>query len=193
MRSTVLATVFALVLAGLGQHTHAATYDVDATHTFIHYTVDHLGVAPNMGRFDAAKGTIDFTPDDLGAASVKVVVDASSLDTGNDKRDGHLKSADFLNVEQYPTITFTAEGFEAVEGEADTWLVPGTLSLHGVTQDIEVTVHKTGEGEGMQGEQRIGFRTTFTIKRSDYGMDKMIPAIGDEVTMDIIIEGVKQE
>lgn len=192
MRYSLIATLCTVAAVASSQQAHAATYEVDGTHAYVHFTVNHLGVAPNMGRFNTVKGTIDFDAEDPTASSVKVMVDANSLDTANEKRDGHLKSADFLNVEQFPTISFTADGFEAVEGKEDQWKVPGTLSLHGVTKDITVTVHKTGEGEGMQGEKRIGFHTQFTIKRSDYGMDKMIPAIGDEVDMDIIIEGVQQ-
>src|SRR5262249_11217423 len=103
--------------------------------------------------------------------------------------DQHLKGPDFFNVKQFPTMSFKSSKMKAVD--ARTYEVTGDLTLHGVTRPVTVTLERIGTAKGMGGETRTGFETTFTIKRSDFGMKYMIPAVGDEVKVIVAVEGVQ--
>jgi polyisoprenoid-binding protein YceI len=112
-----------------------------------------------------------------------------SIDSRNPKRDQHLKSPDFFNAKQFPTLSFKSR---KVEGSGDVYQVSGDFTLHGVTKPITVEFKKGAEGKGMEGEIRSGGETRFKIKRSDYGMSFMQGALGDEVNIILSLEGVKQ-
>ena len=149
----------------------------------------HLGVTNFYGRFDELAGDVVFDKENPAKSSVNVTVQTESLDTHNPKRDQHLKSPDFFNSKQFPTITFKSN---KVEASGDTYKVSGDFTLHGVTKPITVEFKKLGEGKGMQGEARAGGETKFAIKRSDYGMTFMPNGVGDEITILLSLEGVKQ-
>ena len=119
--------------------------------------------------------------------SLEIIVDANSVDTRDEKRDQHLMSPDFFDAKQYPDVTFKSK---KVTAKGDDFAVDGELSIRGVTKPLSVVVKKTGEGEFYGA--RIGYETTFTIKRSDFGMEYGIAknVLGDEVTLIIAIEGV---
>jgi polyisoprenoid-binding protein YceI len=116
-------------------------------------------------------------------------VPIDSLDTHFPKRDQSLKSPDYFNAKQFPTITFKST---KVEGSGDTFKVSGDFTVHGVTKPLTVDFKKVGEGKGLQGEARAGGETRFTIKRSDFGMNFMQGAVGDEITIILSLEGEKQ-
>ena len=167
----------------------AETYAADPVHSSLVYRVKHMNTSFFWGRFDAIAGS--FTLDDANPAESRFEfqVKADSVDTADAKRDQHLKSPDFFNVVQFPTITFKSQSI-AKSGNA--YEVSGDLTLHGVTKPVAVRVVPTGTGKDMRGTPIAGIEATLNIKRSDFGMSKMIPAVGDEVWINVSIEGARK-
>jgi polyisoprenoid-binding protein YceI len=181
--NAALALVFLLGLAGPASA--AEQYKIDPAHTSIYFRVSHFGLSEVYGRFNEFKG--DFT---LGEKPrFRLAVRAESIDTGIEKRDEHLRGPDFFNVKQYPVISFESQ---SVERKGERFHVTGNLTLHGVTKQVTLELEKNGEGEGPQGKYRAGFSTKHTLKRSGYGMDYMVGPVGDEVTLMISFEGIRQ-
>jgi polyisoprenoid-binding protein YceI len=163
----------------------ARTFEVDGVHSTALFRVMHLGVSYAYGRFGKLGGEIVLSEDE-GGSSVRIEIDTASVDTGSEKRDDHLRSPDFFSATEFPTLSFESSSVKAA-GE-DRYAVTGTLTLHGVSKEVRVDVVKTGEGKGMRDSTLIGFETTFEILRSDYGMDFMVPNVGDEVRITLSIE-----
>ena len=160
------------------------TWALDQSHTSVYFKITHADVSYVYGRFNQVDGR--FT---LGSEpSFQFTVAADSVDTGNKKRDNHLRSPDFFNVKRFPQISFQSTSVKSTD---EGYAVTGELSLHGTTREITVELTDMGETE-MQGKVRHGFATEFTLKRSDYGMDNMVGPVGDEVTLMISFEGIKQ-
>src|ERR1700730_12956061 len=181
----VVALFGALVLSANA----ADTFKLDPVHSFVLFSVQHLGVANTYGRFNDISGTVVFDKDNPSKSSVEVSVPVESLDTNNSIRERSLKSPDFFNAKQFPTITFKST---KVEGSGDTLKVSGDLTIHGVTKPLTVDFKKGGEGKGLFGEWRGGGERRFTIKRSDFGMNFQQGAVGDEVTIVLSLEGIKK-
>jgi polyisoprenoid-binding protein YceI len=189
-RSVWLAFVGVMLLAALASA--ADTYEVDPVHSFVIFRCRNLGQAGAVfiyGRFNDVKGTI-VVDKDPAKSSVNITINADSIDTGVPDRDNHLKSPDFLNTKQFPTITFKSRKIQAIG--KDRYRVTGDLTLHGITRTITVTVEKVGEGKNFKGMQVIGFQTTFTIRRSDFGMKGLMNVAADEVTLTVAIMGIKK-
>jgi len=167
----------------------ADTFEIDPVHSSILFKIRHLNVADFYGRFNEIKGTISFDKESAEKSSVTAEVPVESVDTHNDKRNQHLKSPDFFNAKQFPTISFKST---KVQKEGEDFKVTGDFTLHGVTKSITVEFEKVGEGKGMQGETRAGGKAEFKIKRSDYGMNFMLNGLGDEVEITLSLEGVKK-
>jgi polyisoprenoid-binding protein YceI len=165
------------------------TFKVDPVHSFVLFSVQHLGIANSYGRFNDISGTVVFDKDNPSKSSVELSVPVESLDTHNSIRERSLKSPDFFDTKQFPTMTFKST---KVEGSGDTLKVAGDLTIHGVTKPLTVDFKKGGEGKGVFGEMRGGGETRFTIKRSDFGMNFQQGAIGDEVTIILSVEGIKK-
>ena len=188
--SVWLAFVGVMLLAALASA--ADTYEVDPVHSFVIFRCRNLGQAGAVfiyGRFKDVKGTI-VVDKDPAKSSVNITINADSIDTGVPDRDNHLKSPDFLNTKQFPTITFKSRKIQAIG--KDRYRVTGDLTLHGVTRTITVTVEKLGEGKNFKDMQVIGFQTTFTIRRSDFGMKGLMNVAADEVTLTVAIMGIKK-
>lgn len=168
----------------------AETFTVDPVHSMIFFRIRHLGVSYTYGRFNEPTGTYEIDLENPSSSMIDISVDAKNVDTGNEKRDDHLRSPDFFNVKQFPKVTFKSESFEKT-GE-DELKCTGTLGLHGTERPVEVMIKYVGEGETMQG-YKSGFEANFEIKRSDFGMTKYIEggALGDEVTLYVTIEGAR--
>jgi polyisoprenoid-binding protein YceI len=159
------------------------TYTVDAVHSSIVFKIKHMNASNFYGVFKDSSGS--FTLGDT--ASVNVTVKADSVDTRNSKRDDHVKSPDFLSVKEFAEITFTAKDLKKT---GDSFKGSGELTLHGVKKSIEVEIKQTGGGPGMGGKGEIaGIESTFTVKRSDFGMKGMVGPLGDEVTLMVAFEG----
>jgi len=169
----------------------ADDYQTDPVHSFVIFRVHHFGAGYVWGNFIGPKGAITLDGGDATKDSFDLTVNAESLDTRNGNRDKDLKGPDFFDTKQFPTLTFKST---SVKKTGDTTLeVTGDLTAHGVTKSITVEMDLTGTGQGMKGETRTGFETTFTINRSDYGMTyDPPPAIGDEVRITVAIEAIKQ-
>jgi polyisoprenoid-binding protein YceI len=184
-----LTLVLALISAFVLSANAADTFKIDPVHSSVVFSVQHLGVSNFYGRFNDISGTVVFDKDNPSKSSVELSMPVESLDTHNPKRDQSLKSPDYFNAKQFLTITFKST---KVEGSGDTLKVSGDLTIHGVAKPLTVDFKKGGEGKGMQGEARGGGETRFSIKRSDFGMNFQQGAIGDEVTIILSLEGIKQ-
>ena len=181
----VVAVISAFVLSANA----ADTFKLDPVHSFVLFSVQHLGIANTYGRFNDVSGTVVFDKDNPSKSSVELSVPVASLDTHNSIRDLSLKSRDFFDTKQFPTMTFTST---KVEGNGYTLKVSGDLTIHGVTKPLTVDFKKGGEGKGVFGEMRGGGETHFTIRRSDFGMNFQQGAIGDEVNIILSLEGIKK-
>lgn len=167
----------------------ADNFKIDPVHSSVLFSIKHLGVTDFYAVFKDVSGTVSFDKADPSKSSVELTVPVESIDSRNPKRDQHLKSPDFFNAKQFPTLSFKSK---KVEGSADVYKVTGDFTLHGVTKPITIEFKKGPEGKGMEGEIRGGGETRFQIKRSDYGMNFMQGALGDEVNIILSVEGVKQ-
>lgn len=164
----------------------AETYAVDAVHSAVIFKVKHAGAGYTYGRFRKISGTVVV---DGNKSSVEISIDPNSIYTAQRDRDKHLKSPDFLNTKQFPTLSFKSK---KVQKRGKTYVVKGDLELHGKTRGVTVRMKHTGTGKSPKGTPLIGFEGSFTIKRSDYGMSKMIPMVGDEITITIAVEGARK-
>lgn len=191
LRSSVSAIVGAgltLVLSvGLAQ---AAEYKIDPAHSFVEFKISHLGFSTLSGRFNDISGTFTYAPDEGEAAqAISIVIPTASIDTNHAERDKHLRSDDFLNVEEYPEARFVSTGFT---GDESGGVMSGDLTLHGVTKPIEIEVRKVGEGEDPWGGYRAGFIGTTTLNRNDFGISYDLGPAAETVDMTLMIEGVRQ-
>ena len=144
------------------------TWTLDTTHSGISFSIRHMVVAKVRGRFGSWTGSVKLDEQDLTRSELDVQIDASSIDTGNAQRDTHLRSADFLDVEQFPTLRFQSTRLENAGGER--FAVIGNLTIHGVTREVTLDVERGGQGKDPWGNQRIGFAATTSILRSDFGL-----------------------
>ena len=184
-------TILVTFLSFLSAAAHAAdTYQVDPVHSSMLFKIRHLNVADFYGRFDDVSGTVTLDPSDAAADSLNVEIKTDSINTHNDKRNQDLKGPDFLNVKQFPTITFKSTKIE--KAGADTYNVTGDLTFHGVTKPVTLQFKKTGEGKGMKDEIRAGGETQFTIRRGDFGMTYLPNLIADDITLIVSLEGIKK-
>jgi polyisoprenoid-binding protein YceI len=178
--------LFAVLAAVSASARGAEEYAIDAMHTAVTFKISHLGLSWVHGRFNDVSGGFVLDGDN---ASFVVNIKPESVDTGNAKRDEHLRSPDFFNVKQFPALTFKSTAVKAVK---DGYEVTGDLTLHGATRPVTFTLLGGRKAEFPKNVQRTGYSTELTIKRSEFGMDKMLEAIGDEVRIAISFEGVKK-
>jgi polyisoprenoid-binding protein YceI len=167
----------------------AGEFTVDAVHSSLMFRVKHMGTSWFYGRVNDVTGKIVFDETNPTSSSIEIEAKMDTLDTHNEKRDGHLKSPDFFNVEKFATAKFKSKSCsKPVDGKFD---VAGDLTLHGVTKPLTIKMEKSGSGRG-QGGETIGFESTFDIKRSDFGMTYMPDGIGDEVRILVSLEAGKR-
>jgi len=164
------------------------SYAIDPVHSTVIFRINHLGVSNFYGRFNEVKGT--FTVVDGGTGTVSVTIPVASVDTNNDKRNGHLKSPDFFAAEQFPEITFKSEALKHAGG--NNFEAKGTLTLHGVSKEVTLAVERIGAKDLGKMGFRCGFEGTVTIKRSDFGMKNMLEMLGDDVKLILDVEGMRQ-
>ena len=188
--SLTILTALAIYLAPESQSTMEATaYKIDPVHSSIHFRIAHMGVSHTWGRFNKMSGALSFAPGGEGS-SIEVSAETGSIDTNDKGRDKHLKNPDFFSAGEFATISFKSKSWKKTG--ADTFDVTGDLTMHGKTNSVTVKVKKIGEGDkGPKFGDRIGFDGELTIKRSDYGMNKMLQFVGDEVKLHIAIEAMK--
>ncbi len=184
------------VLAMLGStltpfHAQGVTYRVDPVHSSIVFRVKHMNTAFVYGRFNRFSGTLVVDEKNPERSSVQLEIDLNSVDTGNSQRDDHLRNPDFFNTRQFPKATFKSTRVRKIN---DTTVeVQGNLTLRGVTKPLTVRVTFTGKGRNPRGQEIIGFETTFTIKRSAFGINYGLNGgLSDEVRVTISVEAIKQ-
>jgi polyisoprenoid-binding protein YceI len=145
------------------------TYTIDPAHSGAHFTVRHMMITNVRGAFRNVKGTVVYDSEDPANSSVEAEIEAATIDTRESQRDAHLRSADFLDVEKFPAITFRSTRVEP-SGEGE-WKVTGDLTIHGVTRPVVLNVEgPAAEGKDPWGNIRSGASATTKIKRSDFGL-----------------------
>lgn len=189
------AAIFALA-AITPANVRAETWVIDPVHSSIDFSVKHMMLSNVTGEFDKFSGAITANDDDPKSVEIEVTIDASSVDTRNEKRDGHLKSPDFLDVAKYPTITFKSV---KIEPESDNqWKVTGNLTLHGVTKLVVLEVTGPTPEVKVMGAPHRGASATTTINRQDFGvsfnktLDNGGLVAGNEVTISINVDAGKK-
>ena len=164
----------------------AETHQIDTVHSTVLFKAKHLGVSYSYGRFNDISGTIVLDDADPAKSTAEISIKAESIDTGNAKRDTHLKSPDFFNTKQFPVISFKSKKItKTADGKLE---AAGALTLHGVTKDVTLVVERVGSSKDPRGGAKTGFHTVLKLKRSDYGMKFMLEGIGDDVEVTISIE-----
>ncbi len=170
----------------------AGTWDIDPVHSDVSFTVRHMMVSKVRGRFGRFTGEI-VTGADVTTSSVRAEIDATSIDTGNEQRDGHVRSADFFDVANNPTWSYTST---AVRADGDDLVVDGDLTIKGVTRSVPLTLEVNGFGPDAYGGTRAGFTGTTSINRSDFGVDIAMPldgggvVVSEKVQITLEIQGV---
>jgi polyisoprenoid-binding protein YceI len=189
MKRLALAILASTVLSAA---VSAETYQIDPRHTQVLFTYSHLGFADITGRFDDVAGTISYDPANVGASSVEVTVPIATVSSGVAEMDAHFQRDDLFDAAQFPTATFKSTAVESAG--ADKLRVTGDLTIHGVTRPttFDVAINKIGE-HPMRKVPAAGFTATATIKRSDFGVDKYVPNIPDEVRITVSTEALKAE
>lgn len=168
--------------------TSPGKYTIDQQHSGVTFAVDHIGFTQIVGRFNDVSG--NFTVSAGKPSSLNVTIQSASIDTNHDKRDDHLRSPDFFNAKQFPTITFSSRlEIKTINGQA---VIEGDLTLLGISKPITLNIEKGKEGKDPWGLYRAGYSATAAIKRSDYGMNFMQGGLGDDIQVTINVEAVKQ-
>ncbi len=184
----LLVAVIAVLSFGFAQ-TETYTF-ADPAHSFVYYKVNYGNFGRELGRFNAFDYTIVRDTADLSKSTIEFSVDATSMDSGIDKRNQDISGPDFLNVAEFPTITFKSTSIKDMgDGNLE---VTGDLTVRGTTKPVTTTVEYIGEGEGGQGEYRVGYYTEMVFNRQDFGIDWLTGVIGDEITLMISISGIRQ-
>ncbi|NOX26904.1 MAG: polyisoprenoid-binding protein [Gammaproteobacteria bacterium] len=164
------------------------TYTIDPTHTYPHFAIDHLGFSTMHGRFNKTEGSI-VIDQEAKTGSVKIIIDAESVDTGHKKRDDHLRSPDFLNAAEFPEITYEST---KVSINGNTATVEGELTIAGTSKAVTLNVSKISCGVHPFNKKEVcGFDASATISRADFGITYGSPAIGDSMTLTFEVEGIK--
>jgi polyisoprenoid-binding protein YceI len=176
--------------------TTPTTWAIDPAHSVVELAVKHMMFSTVKGRFRNVAGTIVLNEADLAASSVRAEIEAASIDTGEPARDNHLRSADFLDAEAFPSITFVST--EVVPQGRERFVVVGDLTIHGVAQEVSLEAELVGTGTDPWGGQRAGFAASTTINRSDFGLtwNQALEAggvlVSDQVKISLEIQATAQ-
>lgn len=174
------------------------TWQIDATHTTVEFAVKHMMFTTVRGRFKDVKGTIEVDEKNPNNSTVNVEIAAASIDTGVADRDAHLRSADFLDVEKYPTLTFRSKRIEgAMASEGDKFKITGDLTIRGKSIEVTLDCTYTGSGKDPWGGTRAGAEAHAKIDRREWGLqwNQALETggilVGNEVRMEIEVQAVK--
>ncbi|TQV72019.1 YceI family protein [Aliikangiella marina] len=170
----------------------AAEYRIDdrGAHASINFKIKHLGYSWLTGRFNTFSGTFNYDAENPNAASIKVDIDVTSIDSNHAERDKHLRGSDFLNVDKFPKANFNSTKItDKGNGKIE---VVGELTLHGVTKSITIDAEKIGEGKDPWGGYRAGFAGETKIRLKDFGMQERLGPASTEVYLDLHVEGIRK-
>jgi polyisoprenoid-binding protein YceI len=171
----------------------AATWNIDPAHSEVGFSVRHMMVSKVRGRFTTFSGQL-VTGADPAQSSVSAEIDLASINTGQEQRDAHIKSADFFEVETYPTMTYKSTGIRVEDGE---YILDGDLTLKGVTKSVPLHLELNGFGPDPYGGTRAGFTATGELNRGDFNVSFNAPmanggvVVGDKISLHLEIEAVK--
>jgi polyisoprenoid-binding protein YceI len=188
--------VAVLVLAATSLSLTAASttsverYDFDTSHTYIGFNVRHLAVTNVKGKFTRFSGHITLDESDVTRSTVHVTIDAGSIDTSNQRRDDHLRSGDFFEVERFPNLTFVGR---RVERSGDDLVLVGDLTIRDVTKEVRMPFELTGPVTTSNGQKLLGAEGSLRVNRFDYGLrwnrlTEAVQVVGDEVRIELHVE-----
>lgn len=165
-------------------------FDIDTNHSYVGFTVRHLGVSNVKGKFTRFDGHIMLNEADVTKSTVNVTIEAGSIDTSNERRDNHLRSEDFFEAETYPNLTFVSS---RIEETADGLVLIGDLTMRDVTREVSIPFEIAGPVTTESGRKRLGAEGTLRINRFDYGLQwnriqEAVQVVGDEVRIELNIE-----
>ena len=172
------------------------TWSLDPAHSHVEFAVKHLMISTVKGRFGVVRGTVRLDDNDPARGQAEIEIDTDSIDTREPKRDAHLRSADFFDVETFPSITFRSTRIADTTG--DRFKLIGDLTIHGVTREVTLDVTAEGRGKDPWGGERAGFSAATKIKRSDFGLtwNQALETggfvVGDDIKISLDVEVVKQ-
>ena len=173
-------------------------YKIDPSHSSAHFVIRHMMITNVRGGFGGVNGTIEYASDHPNESRIEAVIDASKINTLDEQRDTHLKSSDFLHVEQHPTITFKSKKIARTGNEE--WKITGDLTIHGVTKEVTLNAEgPTPEGKDPFGNSRIGASASTKIKRSDFGLTYNAALetggvlLGDDLKIELEISAIRSE
>jgi polyisoprenoid-binding protein YceI len=178
----------------VGVQAEMARWDIDPDHSLIEFRVAHMVISKTSGRFTDYRGFVDMDADTKTFKAIEATIKADSINTNHEKRDGHLRNADFLDTKQFPTITYQ---MKTAQKDGETYKVVGNLTLHGVTKEVPLTGTLNGITKDPWGNTRAGFTADGTLKRKDFSMvwNKALDTgglvVGDEVQIHLDIECIK--
>lgn len=178
--------------------TVTGTWTIDPTHSTVEFTAKHMMITKVKGRFGVVEGTVRLPSEDVETAAVEVNIDAASIDTRTDQRDGHLRSGDFLDVENYPTITFRSRRVEGTLAPGGDLKVVGDLTIRGTSHEVTLDVEYEGHGLDPWGGERISFSAETKIDRRDYGLtwNQALETggvlVGNEIRIELDVQLVKE-
>lgn len=164
--------------------------DTDGAHAFVQFKISHLGYSWLLGRFNDFEGNFSYDESNPENASVSVTIDTASIDSNHAERDKHLRSDDFLDVEEFPQASFESTSYKP-NGDG-TGTLMGKFTLHGVTKDISIDVKEIGSGQDPWGGFRRGFEGGVTLTLADYGIDYDLGPASRDVEIFLSIEGIRQ-
>ena len=196
LKRSVTSFMVSLTLLSLAAIAQATDFTIDPAHSSVGFNVRHI-VSHVKGQFNEFSGYFSYDPKAPEKSSVDAVIQTKSINTNMDKRDGHLRSPDFFDVEKYPTMTFKSTSAKSSgAGKMD---ISGTLTIHGVSKPVVLSVQGGDTAKDPWGGTRTGFSATTTINRKDFGMnwnktlDNGGVLVGDDVAIDIEVEGVAKK
>jgi polyisoprenoid-binding protein YceI len=172
----------------------AGSWRIDAAHSHVEFAVRHLMISTVKGRFGDVSGTVQVDPTDVARSVVDVSISVASIDTREAQRDAHLRSADFFDVDRFPTMRFRST---RISGDADELKVTGDLTIRDVTREVTLAVTPEGQGRDPWGGERAGFSAKARINRNDFGLtwNQVLEAggvvVGDEIKISLDLELVK--
>jgi polyisoprenoid-binding protein YceI len=188
-RGGIFLSMIVMSLGLLVPQTQAAdNYQIDPVHTSLIFKVSHMGIGNIYGQFRQVSGSFVVDLQNPDKSAVQFEAKTESVDTNDEKRNQHVRSPDFLNAKQFPVIRF--ESSSARKLDQTSAEVSGTLTLHGISRPLTVTVRKVGEGKDPMGNQRLGVEASFTLKRSEFGITFMVDGKSDEIQVMLAAEGI---
>ncbi len=190
MRRLLIPLLFFTLAAATPLQAEEYVIDTKGNHAFIQFRIKHLGYSWLYGRFNDFSGSFSYDEKNPSAAKVKVDIDPASIDSNHAERDKHLRSAEFLAVEQYPQAGFVSTSYE--EKADGTAVLKGDLTLRGVTKPVTIQVQQIGHGPDPWGGYRRGFHGTTQIALADFGIPFDLGPASKNVELELSVEGIRQ-